>query len=52
MGPFILAVVAAIGIGYGASIVFEGYQKPVGSTYVGSGAKPDAEKVSGAEPKS
>ena len=52
MGPFILAVIVAVGISFGASVVLEGYQKSSGSAYVGSGAKPDAEKTPGAKPKS
>jgi hypothetical protein len=43
MGAFLAAVIAVIGIGYGAAIVLETYQRTADSEYVGSGARPDPE---------
>jgi hypothetical protein len=43
MGAFLAAVIAVVGIGYGAAIVLEGFQRTADSAYVGSGAKPDPE---------
>ena len=52
MGPFILAVVAVIGIGIGSSVILNGMQKTADSAYVGSGARPDPEpKLRGIAPK-
>lgn len=52
MGPFILAVVAVIGIGVGSSVVLNGMQKYADSAYVGGGARPDPEpKLHGGAPK-
>jgi hypothetical protein len=41
MLAFLLALIAVIGIGYGASIGLEGYQRTSDRTYIGAGAKPD-----------
>lgn len=43
MGPFILAVVVALGIGVGASVILERYQSTADKAYTGSGARPDPE---------
>ncbi len=44
MKAFLAAVLAVIGIGFAASVVLEGYQTTVDSSFVGSGARldPDA----------
>ena len=58
MGPFILAVIAVLGIGFGASVVLERFQSTADRAYVGSGARPDPEpklqgsKVEAVKPKS
>ncbi|MFZ4807766.1 MAG: hypothetical protein ACOYLQ_10950 [Hyphomicrobiaceae bacterium] len=43
MWAFISAVIVVIGIGYGASIALEQYQRTADSAFVGSGAKPSPE---------
>lgn len=53
MKAFLLAVLAVIGIGVGASFVLDTYQRTVDASFVGSGARPDPEpKLRGGEPKS
>ena len=53
MGAFLLAIIVAVGIGYGATVVLEGFQTTADKAYVGSGARPDPEPtLSGAKPKS
>ena len=51
MGPFLLGVIVAVGIGIGASIALEGYQKSADMQYVGSGARPDPEPTLGGRPR-
>ena len=52
MGPFILAVIVAAGIGFGASVVLEGFQKTADKTFTGSGARPDHDpKLDDGKPK-
>ncbi len=51
MGPFLLGVLAVIGIGFVASVALESYQKTADQAYVGSGARPDPVKPRGAAPK-
>lgn len=52
MLAFLAAVIAVIGIGFGASVVLDQYQRTVDMTYVGGGAKPDPEpKLRGPKPK-
>ena len=41
MGPYILAIVVAIAIGLGASVMLERYQMTADRAFVGSGARPD-----------
>ena len=41
MGPFMLAVVVALGLGFGASVALERFQGTADRAYVGSGARPD-----------
>ena len=41
MKSFLFAVAAVIGIGFAASVVLEGYQSTVDSSFVGGGARPD-----------
>lgn len=43
MKAFLLALVAVVGITYGASILLENYQRTADSAFVGSGARPDPE---------
>ena len=43
MWAFLAALVAVIGIGYGASVALESYQRTADSAFVGSGAKPSPE---------
>ena len=43
MGPFILAVIVALGLGVAASMVLDRYQSTSDRAYVGSGARPDAD---------
>jgi hypothetical protein len=52
MGPFLLAVVVALGLGVGASVVLEKFQKTADKAYVGTGARPDHDpKLDGVKPK-
>lgn len=55
MAAFFYALIAVIVIGYGSSVVLEGFQRTVDAKHVGSGARPDPEpKLQGvdkAEPK-
>jgi hypothetical protein len=52
MGPFILAVIVAVGISFGASVVLENFQRTAGKVHTGSGARPDHDpKLDGAKPK-
>ena len=52
MGAILAALIAVIGIGFGASVVLERYQQTADSAYVGSGAKPDPEpSLRGTPPK-
>jgi hypothetical protein len=44
MKAFILAVLAVVGISYGASVALDTYQRTADTAYVGSGAKPDPEE--------
>ena len=41
MKSFLFAVLAVVAIGFAASVVLEGYQSTVDSSFVGSGARPD-----------
>ena len=41
MKAFLSAVVAVVAIGIAASVVLEGYQSTVFSSFVGGGARPD-----------
>jgi hypothetical protein len=51
MGPFLLAIVVIVGIGFGASVALENWQKTADSAYVGSGARPDPDpKLRGVAP--
>lgn len=43
MMAFILAIVAMVGIGFGASVALDGFQRTADSAFVGSGARPDPE---------
>ncbi len=43
MKAFLLAVVAVIAIGIGAATVLERFQTTVDTSFVGSGARPDAD---------
>lgn len=43
MWAFLAAVIAVVGIGYGASVALESYQQTADSAFVGSGAKPSPE---------
>ena len=43
MKSFILAIVAMVGIAYGAAMLLEGYQMTADGAFVGYGAKPDPE---------
>lgn len=43
MMAFILAIIAVIGISFGASVALEGYQRTADSAFVGAGARPDPE---------
>lgn len=40
MKAFILAVIVVVGIGFGASVVLESYQRTAEVAYQGSGARP------------
>ncbi len=50
--PSTITGVAVIGIGFGASVALDGYQRTADSAYVGSGARPDPEpKLRGVDPQ-
>ena len=41
MMAFLFALIAVVGIGFGASVVLDKFNSSVDSAYVGGGARPD-----------